>query len=118
MVPNLLVTWSSPAILSGCSFGCMVLGTCGCVALWHMPSDAHSDTMCRPSLIFQKAMCNDKFDILLVHRGLCTLLDLLASIHATSNICHCGDVLLLQSSVRCLLHSMANLKQEADDPGT
>lgn len=31
-----------PAILSSCSFGCMVLGIGGCVALWCIPSNAHS----------------------------------------------------------------------------
>ena len=32
-----------PAMLVSCSLGCMVLGTCGCAALWCIPLDVHSN---------------------------------------------------------------------------
>ena len=37
-----------PAILRSCSLGCMVLGTCGCVAPCCIPLDAHSNKTRRP----------------------------------------------------------------------
>ena len=57
VVPTSLATWSStrrevhviglmglePATLGGCSLGCMVLGICGCAALWCNSSNAHSN---------------------------------------------------------------------------